>query len=192
MRLTKISKRMSQGDGRVEKEQGQEQHFDDVMDLLETDHNLVEGLLESIENAFEEENTKDLDGLIQSLVQEVKTHAKAEERFLYPACIEKGGECKEMALISLEEHMLIEQMIDKLASLSPQEDEDRFCAVLDVTKELIEHHVEEEENELFPLLSKEFEVEELKEICQNIERFEDESQISPFPEQPGREQSEAA
>ena len=73
-------------------------------------------------------------------------HARIEEEILYPT-LEEYEETRDISLEAYEEHALVKQLLEELAA-APKDDE-RWTAKFTVLKENVEHHVEEEEGEMF-------------------------------------------
>lgn len=123
--------------------------------LLKQDHKTVAELLEKID-ATTERALKTREELFTRLKTELDVHAKIEEEIFYPA-LEGEDETHEITLEAFEEHRLVKQLLAELESM-PKDDE-QWTARFTVLKENIEHHVEEEEGEMFPkarnVLSKE-------------------------------------
>jgi hemerythrin superfamily protein len=125
--------------------------------MLKQQHREVEKLFEELEagkSAGAKRKT------FNELADALAVHATIEERHFYPGVKQKQTE--DILLESVEEHLEIKRAIADLLQLEP--DEDTFEAKVKVLQEDIEHHVEEEETELFPKVEKLFEVEELDAI----------------------------
>ncbi|MFL6253707.1 MAG: hemerythrin domain-containing protein, partial [Pyrinomonadaceae bacterium] len=73
-------------------------------------------------------------------------HAKIEESIFYPA-IKQAAETREIVLEGFEEHHVIKMLLNELDSMPV--DTEQWAAKLKVLKENVEHHVEEEEQEMF-------------------------------------------
>jgi hemerythrin len=111
--------------------------------LLRAQHRKVEELFEQIEKA--EGSGREQRILFSELAENIESHAKIEEKFFYPA----GQKIdKDLTFESYEEHDLVRALIRKIKK-TPTRD-DSFKAKVTVLKELIEHHVEEEEDDYFP------------------------------------------
>ena len=113
--------------------------------LLKDDHERVAGLLEKID-ATTERAVKGREELFTQLKNELDIHARIEEEVLYPA-LEEYEETRAISLEAYEEHALVKQLLEELAS-APKDDE-QWTAKFTVLKENVEHHVEEEEGEMF-------------------------------------------
>jgi iron-sulfur cluster repair protein YtfE (RIC family) len=82
---------------------------------------------------------------------ELDAHAHIEETIFYPYLIDKGDEeLKKIVLEGIEEHRQVKLFLAELSDLHG--DNDRFKAKLKVLMEDVEHHVNEEENEMFPMV----------------------------------------
>ncbi len=113
--------------------------------LLKTDHEKVAGILASIEETTERA-AKGREELFTRLKEELDLHAKIEEEIFYPA-LEDSEETREVTLEAYEEHRLVKQLLAELES--EPKDTEEWTAKFTVLKENIEHHVEEEEGEMF-------------------------------------------
>jgi hemerythrin superfamily protein len=114
----------------------------DAFELLKQDHSKVSKLFSEIESASE--GTKA--GLFSQLKAELDLHAHIEETILYPA-LENTEEAREITLEAYEEHKVVKDLLGELANSGAINEE--WDAKLTVLKENVEHHVEEEEGELF-------------------------------------------
>jgi iron-sulfur cluster repair protein YtfE (RIC family) len=113
--------------------------------LLKQDHKTVADLLEKIDGTTERA-LKTREELFTRLKTELDVHAKIEEEIFYPA-LESEDETHEITLEAFEEHRLVKQLLTELESM-PKDDE-QWTARFTVLKENVEHHVEEEEGEMF-------------------------------------------
>ena len=113
--------------------------------LLKQDHKTVADLLEKIDQTTER-GIKTREDLFTKLKTELDVHAKIEETVFYPA-LENEKETRDITLEAFEEHRLVKQLLSELESMS--KDAEEWTAKFTVLKENIEHHVEEEEGEMF-------------------------------------------
>lgn len=116
-----------------------------AFNLLKSDHEKVAGILTSIEETTERAS-KGREELFTRLKEELDLHAKIEEEIFYPA-LEEADETREVTLEAYEEHRLVKQLLAEL-EMEPKNTEE-WTAKFTVLKENIEHHVEEEEGEMF-------------------------------------------
>lgn len=122
----------------------------DALALLEADHRAVEKLFD----AFEKAGDDDLDAkaaLAQRACEELSMHTILEEELLYPAAREALKQDDEDDVDeAYVEHFLVKTLISKFETLKAGDQ--GFDATFKVMSELVKHHVEEEEEELFPEL----------------------------------------
>ena len=113
--------------------------------LLKEDHKKVAGILEKID-ATTERAVKTREELFTQLKTELDIHAEIEETIFYPA-LEKHEETRDITLEGIEEHRIVKELLAELDSMS--KDDEVWTAKMAVLKENVEHHVEEEEGEMF-------------------------------------------
>jgi hemerythrin superfamily protein len=127
-----------------------------AIDLLKQQHREVEKLFKKIEKAGPEEKEKLFDELADSLA----VHAAIEEQHFYPAT--KDARTEELLEEAVEEHLSVKRIIADLLEMEP--DDAQFDAKMKVLQEQVEHHVEEEEKELFPKVQKLHSKDELEDL----------------------------
>jgi hypothetical protein len=110
--------------------------------LLKNDHQIVSGLFDQIESASGGAKKQ----LFTRLKSELDVHALIEEKIFYPA-LENKKESREITLEAYEEHKVVKDLLSELANGSAADEE--WDAKLKVLRENVDHHVEEEEGELF-------------------------------------------
>lgn len=136
-----------------------------VIELLKKDHQAVAGLFESFEAAKESEANTEKQEIVGRIIEELSAHATAEEEIFYPAVAESAEEEKEEQAAdgvkeANEEHALVKQLLSQLEELDA--DDEQFDAKVKVLKDLVEHHVEEEEGQLMPRAKKLLSAEQLE------------------------------
>jgi iron-sulfur cluster repair protein YtfE (RIC family) len=128
-----------------------------IVELLKEDHREAEELIERLEGleADLDDTEVGIDKMPQSLFTKLKNaltlHTQAEEQILYPA-MQQFNETADRIPEAIEEHQQVDQILDEMAMLAPAEDE--FQERLEELKENLAHHIEEEEDELFPMAEK--------------------------------------
>ncbi|HEX7998654.1 MAG TPA: hemerythrin domain-containing protein [Pyrinomonadaceae bacterium] len=132
----------------------------DAFTLLKKDHEKVSGILEKLD-ATTERGIKTREELFAQLKNELDIHAQIEEQILYPV-LKELKETHEITLEAFEEHSVVKQLLTELETL-PKDDE-MWGAKLTVLKENVEHHVEEEEDEMFKDARKVLGREQLEEL----------------------------
>lgn len=139
----------------------------DALKLLKEDHKKVKTLFGEVEELGDRASTQ-RKNLFQKIDEELTIHAKIEETIFYPEFRRRAanGEEKEEVLEAYEEHGLVKTLIGELENLDPKDE--TYKPKLSVLKELVEHHVKEEEGPMFKMARELFEPEELDEIGERI------------------------
>ena len=115
----------------------------DPFKLLKTDHRNVAQLFNQLEAA----RGKAKLSVFDQIKTELELHTHIEEKIFYPA-LEKPEETHDLTLEAYEEHATVKTLLKELSRARSADDE--WEAQAKVLQENVEHHVEEEENELFP------------------------------------------
>ena len=135
-------------------------------DLLKKQHRQVEKLFKQAEKAQSRQRRQ----LMDQIVEQLKLHTKIEEEIFYPAVRELGtSKAEEMIDEAFEEHHVVDLVLAELPTVDPEDE--RFEAKMTVLSELVQHHVEEEEGELFPMAEKKLGAERIKELGQQMEQM---------------------
>jgi hemerythrin superfamily protein len=116
----------------------------DALELLKQDHQAVKSLFDQIDDT---ENAKQRKKLFDQIDTELNIHAHIEETVFYPE-MQKIDELKEMVEEALEEHQEVKTLLEQIEGLDPENEQ--FSASLEELMENVEHHVAEEEDEMFP------------------------------------------
>lgn len=132
--------------------------------LLKKDHQKVKGLIKKLKSARAKQEE-----LINRIEEEIKIHSQAEEQIFYPAYEEVDSE---LVAESLEEHHQVDNILAELKEMPGYEGEE-FEAKVIVLEEMLEHHMEEEEGEMFPEAEKKLK-DQLEELGAQIEEFKEE------------------
>src|SRR4029077_322957 len=121
------------------------------------DHQKVKELFHE---AIRSEQNKRKD-LFDKIATELEIHAHIEETVFYPA-LEQHEELKDMVAEALEEHQAVKMLLEELEELGSESHD--FGAKLQELMESVEHHVAEEEGEMFPKVREVFYEKELEEL----------------------------
>jgi hemerythrin superfamily protein len=135
----------------------------DALQMLEQDHRKVKILFREAKDANDPRKRKEVFDKIDT---ELEIHTHIEETVFYPA-IEKRDEFKEIVAEALEEHREAKTLLDELEDLEAEDDE--FELKLEELIEAVEHHVEEEEGEMFPKIREVFDRTQLEQLGQELE-----------------------
>jgi len=151
--------------------------------LLKNDHKTVEDLFKRFEK-LGPRAVKSKQDVVERIVRELSIHAAIEEMAFYPAVRETAekGDVDDMILESLEEHHIVKWVLSELDGMSASHE--RFDAKVTVLMENVRHHVEEEEKELFPKVSKMFSRAMLDELGDAMTRLKKTVPTHPHPRSP--------
>ena len=131
--------------------------------MLKSDHAAVKRLLRELSETTERA-VKQREALVARIEREIKMHAQIEEEVFYPAfkAASRGSEAEDLFYEAAEEHHLVDMVLPALKAANPKSKE--FTAKASVLKELIEHHIKEEEGEMFKEARSLFSDEQLREL----------------------------
>jgi hemerythrin superfamily protein len=116
----------------------------DGLELLKQDHQAVKDLFDQIDDA---EDGKQRKKLFDQIDTQLNIHAHIEETVFYPE-MQKIDQLKDMVEEALAEHQEVKTLLEKIEGLDPEAEQ--FSASLEELMENVEHHVAEEEDEMFP------------------------------------------
>ncbi len=115
--------------------------------ILREDHKTVKNLFRQID-AAEDENEKYR--IFEEVASELKVHSKMEEEIFYPA-VREYTEGSDLIAEAVEEHHAVDVLIEEIEKLG-ESDEDIFDAKVELLREDVERHIEEEEDRIFPAI----------------------------------------
>lgn len=147
-----------------------------VIELLKKDHEKVAKLFKAYEAAKKADKKGSREKIAQELCQELTIHATVEEEFFYPAMDAKAKvedeKAEDLVKEADEEHRLVKALVAEIESMD--ETEDHFDAKVKVLKDVVDHHVEEEEGQLMPKARKLLTKDELEGIGAEVENRKEE------------------
>jgi len=143
----------------------------DIFDVITSDHEKVGKILEQMEQTSLRA-AKRRETLLEHLNENLLPHMYAEEQFFYQILLEESSE-KEVAYEALEEHRAAKGVLADLEQ-APFDDP-RWSARLKVLKELIEHHVEEEETTVFDVARGLMDEDRATEVAQRFKELKKEA-----------------
>jgi hemerythrin superfamily protein len=146
----------------------------DAIRVLLRQHRSVEKLFEKFE---ETRGTAARKKLCEQISDALAVHTTIEEKIFYPAT--KDARTEDLLLEAVEEHLATKRIIADL--LETDADDEHFAARMKVLKEQVEHHVEEEERELFPRVKKLLDVHELDALGDELDEMTEELQAEGEP-----------
>ena len=142
---------------------GSDEMAQNVIDILKQEHEMVLSMLSELAS-------KGISGREQkyeSLKENLMPHLIGEEQALYPR-LKEEAEMRDMVLESIEEHGAVKTLLGQLDSASSSE-EDSWVAKLKVIQENVDHHICEEEDEIFPRMQQKMSSDELSSLGSRYE-----------------------
>ncbi len=136
----------------------------DALRLLKEDHDKVKRLLTELESTTER-GVKTRQELFEKIRSELTVHEVIEEEIFYPA-LKEHPKARQIVLEAYEEHNVVDTIMGELDGL-PVDDE-TWGAKAKVMQENVEHHIEEEETQMFAQARQVFEREELESLGERM------------------------
>ena len=136
---------------------------DDAIAMLKEDHRRVRDLFQEYAAATDPRTKREL---AAETCIELETHAQLEEQIFYPAVNEESDEGPELVQEALQEHEKVKDLIAALREMGP--DDSQFDVTFRELMQNVEHHVEEEEIQMFPLAE--------QDLAEDLDTMKDEMQ----------------
>jgi hemerythrin superfamily protein len=130
-----------------------------ALDLIKDDH---ERLKKMFKRALQTDDAGARGDLLHQIRAELVAHERMEEDIFYPALRTASEKATDIVLEGYEEHHVIDLILDEMFNVP--EDADQWAAKLKVLHENLEHHIEEEEGEMFKRARKAMSDETLQEL----------------------------
>lgn len=137
----------------------------DFFEVLKQDHQKVSGIFKQMEETTGKA-TKVRQQLLAQIKQELDLHAQIEETILYPV-LKQAAEMRDITTEAYEEHQEVKDLLAELEA-TPVED-DEWESILAELKDAVEHHVDEEENEMFTQAHEVLSEDQIADITERIE-----------------------
>ena len=144
----------------------------DALKRLKQDHDEVKKTLSDLESTTERAEKTRTEGLA-TLKSELEVHEAIEEEIFYPA-LKDHPKTKDIALEGYEEHHVVDMVMGELEGVDVSDE--TWAAKFAVMKENLEHHIEEEEGEMFPQAEQVFDEAELEELGERMQARKEELQ----------------
>jgi len=119
----------------------------DALELLKQDHDKVKQMMSELEHTGDEQREK-REEIFAQLKRELTIHEILEEEIIYPT-FEKQTKLKEVVLEGYQEHHVVDLVLGEMMGIDA--DDENWSAKLSVAKENVEHHIEEEEGQMFKI-----------------------------------------
>lgn len=142
----------------------------DALKLLKQDHDEVKTMLSDLEDTTERAEKTRTEGLA-TLKAELEVHESIEEEIFYPA-LKEHPKTKDLALEGYEEHHVVDMVMGEIEGIAPNDE--TWMAKFTVMKENLEHHIEEEEGEMFEQARKVFDDDELGKLGDRMQARKEE------------------
>ncbi|CAN5115318.1 N/A [soil metagenome] len=125
----------------------------DAISLLKADHSEVKKCFQAYQKLVDAEaGGAERQALAEQICAMLTVHATIEEEIFYPAAREVLGDDADLVDEADVEHASAKELIAQIQAMSPEED--HYDAKVKVLGEYIDHHVQEEQDELFPKVKK--------------------------------------
>jgi hemerythrin-like domain-containing protein len=123
----------------------------EIIDMLKDDHKRVLKAFREFEKMDPHADPERCQSLVSQTCSELEVHTSLEEKCFYPAA--RQGMREEGLIDEAEvEHGAAKRLLEELKRMGP--DDEKFSATFKVLGEYVKHHVQEEEHEIFPQLSR--------------------------------------
>lgn len=143
----------------------------DAFNLLKADHRKVEELFSQLESASGQAKMR----VFEQIKMELELHTHIEEKIFYPA-LEKPKQTHDLTLEAYEEHDVVKKLLREMSKAKSANEE--WQAQAKVLQENVEHHVEEEENELFEKAEAALSEEQIEALGEEMEAEKERKQRS--------------
>jgi hemerythrin-like domain-containing protein len=150
----------------------------DAIDFIIEDHERFRDALGRYEE-LDDDATDDKRTLVDELIADCTRHGSMEEHAFYPFVLDRVPDVEEDIREEIEEHHVLELIMRELAEHPA--DDPQFDAKVEVFAENLLHHLEEEEEELFPVLRQHLSSETLEALTDDLRTARDRASGEPDP-----------
>ncbi len=137
-----------------------------VLKLLKKDHSTVQSLFSTFDHTGKSSHEKKGE-LFEKIRRELQIHSRAEEEIFYPALKSLNGDGRKLVTEALKEHGDVDELLTRISRLTPADK--NFDEKMETLIETVDHHVAEEEGEIFRFAEENYSQEELEELGRQIE-----------------------
>jgi hypothetical protein len=130
---------------------GSKMSANDAIALLKADHDKVKKMFKEFERLHEDDSTDQAEQLAKQICNELTVHTTLEEEIFYPE-VREAIEDDDMLDEAEVEHASAKDLISQLESMSAADE--KYAAKVTVLGEYVNHHIKEEQNEMFPKAKK--------------------------------------
>ncbi len=153
----------------------------DAIAVLKQDHRDAQQLFRRFEKAGDDAHGVKRQ-LVDTMIEELSRHAEIEELVFYPAVRNEVDDAGADVLEALEEHHVVKLVLRELEDLEPTDE--RFDAKVTVMMESVRHHVQEEEQTLFPEVRRAMRRPRLRELGDELRDAKGRVATRPHPDAP--------
>lgn len=146
----------------------------EITEMLHEDHLKVRDLFFQFKKTEEDDQKEQL---VKEILTELYIHSTVEEEIVYPAVEEEAEEGGDLVDEAETEHRVVKYLMAELSEMAA--DDDQFEAKVLVLCELVDHHIREEEKEMFKKL-RESEA-DLEELAEQVQARKEELKALPLP-----------
>ncbi len=147
----------------------------DAIELLKSDHDKVNMLFKRFEQGG---STQEFDQLYSELDQELSLHANIEEQIFYPA-VRQYPELADLVKEAYQEHAEAKQKLSQIKTLDNTSAE--WGQQMTALMQAIQHHVQEEESEMFPKVREVMDQDQLQQLGQQLQQAKSGSMMDQQP-----------
>jgi hemerythrin superfamily protein len=137
-----------------------------VLKILKKDHSTVQALFDKFDRAGKSAYEKKSE-LFAQIRRELQVHSRAEEEIFYPALKAMNGEGRRLISEAVKEHKQVDELLTQISRLKPTDK--NFDEKVETLIENVDHHVEEEEGEIFRFAEENCSEDQLEELGQLTE-----------------------
>ncbi len=152
-----------------------------VISVLMADHREFERMFGEL-NGLSRSDSAGREDMAQRLIAELMQHSVAEEQYLYPAARRRVPDGERIVRHEIDEHAEAERTMRELEDVDPVDQ--RFDVLVHQLADEILHHVEDEEEELFPLLQEHGDDAELRDLGREVLAAKKAAPTRPHPSMP--------
>lgn len=156
-----------------------------LFELLKKDHRLVEQLMDKLVDVDEDQRQEIFEQLNENLTQ----HLQLEEKYFYPR-IKKADQLKDLVADALEEHREAKEFLQKLNKMNIETEQ--WLDTLQEMQEGVLHHVEDEEDKIFPKCIDVLDKAQIQEITQQFVSAKEQGPAKAPPRRAGRQAGKPA
>ena len=138
-----------------------------ALELLTGDHHRVRGLFTRFKSAKESDDLGEMTTLAHKILTELEVHTTIEEEIFYPELHDLNDEVHESITEGYEEHKVVKNLMAEISAMEPNTED--WAAKVTVLIENVEHHAEEEEQELFPKVRSNTSAEQRDSLAERME-----------------------